>query len=607
MLYVRLGYEALSLPEVELGPVCQIDGISPQIPAVTWVQAWRQHTAPAPKHPLVHKAACKITTPFVGPTWERLLVDYPDRALVEFFLDGLANGFRIGFSSPLSMLRSSRRNLPSAHEHPEVVDDYLGREVAENRVAGPFPLEGCVGHISRFGVIPKSHQPDKWRLIFDLSSPDGHSVNEGIPKELCSMSYISVDDAVRHILDSGPGTLLAKIDIKSAFRLIPVHPADRHLLAMSWKGALYIDTCLPFGLRSAPRLFNIAADLLEWILKDRGVSFVIHYLDDFLTVGTPGSTACSRNLEIIREVCKSLGIPLALEKVEGPTTVLDFLGITIDTTLMEARLPQLKLERTKATVQEWLHKKSATKREILSLVGVLQHATKVVRPGRSFLSRMYSTAARVPKLNYFTRLNKEFRSDLTWWHIFLENWNGTSFLQVANFPQAPGLIIQTDASGSWGCGGFLNGSWFKWQWPPEWHPVAIMAKELVPIVLSCAVWGPSMARKVVLFQCDNTAVVAAVRKGSSKDTIVMRLLRCLWFFVAHFDTCLTIEHLAGTHNIAADQLSRNNMHSFFLDNPQANQQQTPLPTELLQMVALQCPDWTSRGFKELFAATIRKV
>ena len=66
-------------------------------------------------------------------------------------------------------------------------------------------------------------------------------MNDGVPKELCSMSYVSVDDAVHKILDSGPGSMLAKIDIKSAFRLIPVHPADRHLLAMSWRGALYID------------------------------------------------------------------------------------------------------------------------------------------------------------------------------------------------------------------------------------------------------------------------------------------------------------------------------------------------------------------------------
>ena len=112
--------------------------------------------------------------------------------------------------------------------------------------SGPFPIYACVGRVSRFGVIPKNHQPNKRRLIFDLSHPKGYSVNDGIPKELCSMSYITTDDAVRKIVQLGPGSLLAKIDIKSAFRLIPVHPADRHLLAMLWRDSLYIDMCLPF-------------------------------------------------------------------------------------------------------------------------------------------------------------------------------------------------------------------------------------------------------------------------------------------------------------------------------------------------------------------------
>ena len=71
-----------------------------------------------------------------------------------------------------------------------------------------------------------------------------------------------------------------------------------------------------------------------------------------------------------------LGIPLALEKVEGPSTSLNFLGITLDKGKMEVHLPDDKLRRTQQMVEEWLMKKNATKREILSLVGVLQYATR---------------------------------------------------------------------------------------------------------------------------------------------------------------------------------------------------------------------------------------
>jgi len=217
-------------------------------------------------------------------------------------------------------------------------------------------------------------------------------VNDGIPKDLCILSYITIDTALEQICTIGPGTLLAKIDIKSAFRLLPVHPADRHLLAMKWKKQLYIDTCLPFGLRSAPKLFNILADLLSCILENVGV---LHYLDDFLTLGSPDTLTCSHNLQIIKGECQPLGVPLALEKVEGPSESLMFLGILLDTKNMEAHLPLQKLRCIRSEVATWLVRRKATKRQILSLVGLLQHATKVVKPGRMFIARMYRAAARL--------------------------------------------------------------------------------------------------------------------------------------------------------------------------------------------------------------------
>ena len=133
-------------------------------------------------------------------------------------------------------------------------------------------------------------------MIVDLSHPKDKSVNDGIPKNLCSLSYITIDDATWKVIELGPGTELAKIDVKGAFRLIPVNPLDHHLLAMEWKGGIYINTCLPFGLRSAPKLFNLMADFLEWILQEQGVTNLLHYLDDYLTLGHPSSQECYNNL-----------------------------------------------------------------------------------------------------------------------------------------------------------------------------------------------------------------------------------------------------------------------------------------------------------------------
>ena len=126
-----------------------------------------------------------------------MLRSHPHRPLVHFFLQGIAAGFRIGYNAPPLSLKSATRNMNSASDHAEFVTQYLASEVSEGRVAGPFSPHMVPGaHISRFGVIPKSHQPNKWRLIIDLSHPKVNSVNDGIRKELCSMSCISVDDTI---------------------------------------------------------------------------------------------------------------------------------------------------------------------------------------------------------------------------------------------------------------------------------------------------------------------------------------------------------------------------------------------------------------------------
>jgi len=163
-----------------------------------------------------------------------------------------------------------------------------------------------------------------------------------------------VDSAINHINQMGQGTTLAKIDIKSAFCLLPVHPADFHLLSMKWNKQIFVDTCLPFGLRSAPKQFNVLADLLPWILKQQQVIPFMHYLDDFLTMGPCYSSVCANKLQIIKDTCSRLGTPLALEKLEGPSQCLAFYGITLDTKLVQASLPDDKLSRLCNKVTAWL-------------------------------------------------------------------------------------------------------------------------------------------------------------------------------------------------------------------------------------------------------------
>ena len=111
---------------------------------------------------------------------------------------------------------------------------------------------------------------------------------------------------------------MAKLDVKAAYRLIPVHPEVRLLIGFEWRGAHYADARLLFGLCSAPKIFTAVADALEWILRSKGVRYIDHYLDDYIAFGPAGSLECSHALDIIQQTCCELGVPLALETQEGP-------------------------------------------------------------------------------------------------------------------------------------------------------------------------------------------------------------------------------------------------------------------------------------------------
>ena len=352
----------------------------------------------------------QVQTPLAIEEWEKSLRGHPDREFGAYLLRGMAEGFRVGFQYTRSCT-PARSNMKSASDHPEVVDDYLRREGEARRVIGPVDYKSVPPvQISRFGVIPKS-QPGKWRLIVDLSHPAGSSVNDGIEPELCTLKYTSVDEAVQWLTLMGQGTQLAKLDVESAYRIVPVHPTDRLLLGMQWRGELYIDTTLPFGLRSAPKIFNALADALLWIFGTYGIKG-IHYLDDFLLFGAPDTLECSQALTKALAICARLGVPVAEQKTVGPTSVLVFLGIELDISARTLRLPQEKLSRLQGEIQWWMGRRSCTKRELLSLIGQLQHACCVVKPGRSFLRRIIRSAKVARELHQRIRVNKSFRSDL---------------------------------------------------------------------------------------------------------------------------------------------------------------------------------------------------
>lgn len=346
--------------------------------------------------------------------WERALAGHQDQAFARYICEGIRQGFHVGFNYQQAECKPAKGNMKSVEEHKEVVEQYIGVECGEKRLLGPFNRkEYRWVQVSPFGVIPKS-EPGRWRLIQNLSAPPGHSVNDGISKDLCSLSYVSVDDVAEEVGRMGRGALMAKFDLKSAYRHIPVHPDDRRLLGMEWEGKLFIDTRLPFGLRSAPMIFNTVAEALAYVIREKGVGNLDHYLDDFLLVAPLASTKCAENLRTALGVCEELGFQVAQEKTEGPATTITLLGIEVDSERLELRLPQAKLQKLREVVEKWRRRRACTKRDLQSLVGHLNHACKVIRPGRRFLRGIFGLLSQFRRKDHMIRLNSAFRADMEW-------------------------------------------------------------------------------------------------------------------------------------------------------------------------------------------------
>ena len=347
-------------------------------------------------------------------------------------------------------------------------------------------------------------------------------------------------------------------------------------------------------------LFTAIADALQWVMEKNGTTWVCHYIDDFLTMGPPATAGtCSRNMSVILETFNNAGLPIDPAKTEGPATTITFLGLEVDSIALEVRLPREKLENLKQLLRGFRGRKACRKRELLSLIGSLSHACKAVRSGRAFLRRLIDLSCTVRQLDHFVRLSVSARSDIEWWFQFAENWNRIAMMQNQR-AVGSSMVLTSDASGGWGCGAFYQGKWFQLPWNEPVRQYHITVKELIPIVVAAALWGTDWTGEVVKVRCDNAAVVACINKESSKEREVMHLLRCLVFIAARYQFQLHAIHLLGTENRAADALSRDQLTVFRSMVPQAAKELAVIPPELLDLLLVTKPDWTTWQWTDLW-------
>ena len=404
------------------------------------------------------------------------------------------------------------------------MDKFICKEVELGATMGPFfhnPLHSYL-YTSPLNTAPKkgSTEGDR-RVILDLSWPDGFAVNDGIDKnyylgEWVSLRYPSIDDFTDLIASLGQGCLLYKRDLSRAYRQIPVCPGDIGFLGYSWRSRFYIDTALPFGLRSAAficqRVTNAIAHLHRW----NGYN-LINYLDDFGGVKKPSKA--NEAFAQLGTLLSDLGVQEATQKAEAPSTNMEFLGIHLDTVSMTMSIPSQKMSEIRDILQVWSEKKRASKLDVQSLVGKLQFASRCIRQGRVFIARMLRHLRSLHELPQKRRvaLPHFFIKDVCWWRKFMDEYNGISLILQSQWSQ-PDAIFSTDSCLS-GCGGILNihQRYFHSIFPNFILDMKldINSLELLAMVVAFKLWGSLLRGYRVQVCCDNAASVAVVNSGRS--------------------------------------------------------------------------------------------
>jgi len=481
-------------------------------------------------------------------------------------------------------------NLVSANKFKLDTWKKLKSEILLGRILGSFAsLPISTLRISPIGLVPKTD--GGFRLISHLSHPEGNSVNSHIDSGLCAVHYSSLDSILEKIYDVGQGALLAKMDIKSAFRLLVLNPGDFDLMGIKFDSFYFIDKCLPMGCSISPKLFETFSTFLQWVVEVKsGQKSIDHYLDDFIFMGAEDTTNCELLMSTFQSICKELGVPIASNKTVGPTTFLPFLGYMIDTVELMILIPPEKIDKLKNLLQPLLCLHKITLKQLESVTGLMSFCAKAIPSARAFLRRFFDLMSNVKKPYHKIRLNSEVKEDIKMWLTFLENFNGQCFFPERFWTNNDHLQLYTDSSGNseLGCGAFLQGSWVQFRWPNSWQDHQILKNmsflEFIPVLLAIFLWGEKLKNKRILFNIDNNALVSIVNKRSSKDKQIMQLMRPFVLMTMLNNIQFKSLYIVGFQNKVADSLSRFQMSRFRSLVPTADSSPAVIPESFIRLI-----------------------
>ena len=502
--------------------------------------------------------------------WRKGLSSYPDSRFANKILSYVEFGVPIGYVGADLDIKCG--NWPSANLYKEKVQEYIETHRQSGAIEGPLQNVSERYRTSPIGAFLKDDGV-RVRVIHDLSHPPGQAVNDFINKEEARVSYSSVADAVT-LCEQFSEPWLAKTDLKDAYLTCPVATGDKDLLGFYWEKdgvqECYRYASMALGLRSSAKLFTELAHALRYLyVKEGAAESTLYYLDDIVTV--QGSKEdCERSLNVILRVVQEAGFEVQMKKTVGPSRVLEYLGIVIDTCKKELRISREKLQKVRDIVKEWQGKSTCTKRELLSLLGTLNHVSQVVDYGGLFVRRLIQASMKAKNLYHKVYLCKECRADLSWWDKNLVQQNGIKWFPKP-FEVASANLLYSDASDT-GEAAVLGDEWtvIVYEGEYEWlREKTIMYRELHAVVMAVATFSYKLRGSQVLMHIDNEAVHHCVKAAKCKEHDINCLLRVLYYFTSVHKIEYKSTHVPGITNVLADALSRQNYALFKCMAPNA--------------------------------------
>ncbi len=310
----------------------------------------------------------------------QMLGDYHDKDII----DWLTYGWPINRSDGAPVCSQLLYNHAEAACWPIQLQEYIRKEKGHDALLGPFsrnPFPAATSGLSPLNIRPQRDEPDRLRIILDLSFPISSLVNDGIDmstylEEEFTLQYPTVDNLAARIAMLGDSCYLYKRDLSRYFHQLPVDPGDVPYLGFSWEGEYYFCKNFPMGICSACLVGQSVTSGISHIMKQLGY-WTLNYIDDF-----PGAEAghdrAQEAFETLSNILAVIGCQESQHKAIAPCQNMSFLGVGYDVPSMTLFITPDWLQEILELLHNWTHKAEASRKELQSLVGKLQFVAKCV-------------------------------------------------------------------------------------------------------------------------------------------------------------------------------------------------------------------------------------